>query len=230
MAMMNYGGGGQSQMMSMSMSSVSLVACLAIAGGAWYVMSNSNKNKNDGERPSAYYSGGDMGSSAPMNSQIPITNAPGTGGTVTDGNYNIKYGGINMMTEYKNCNSSRVGFGDSVENDQQVWNFKAVSNRPGYYRISSEHNAFDGGCDLKYLTAPVNCEGSPLLDKPNWADRQYWKLEASGDGKFMLRNAACADKRQKSYLTSSGVRTGWNTSNMTSTGGSPYSLNAWTSA
>ena len=224
MAFMNYGGGGgggQQQMMSMSMSSVSLVACVALGAGAWFMWSG-----NKSPPPT----------SAPSFAEVVSTPTPGSGtggsgtyGTVADGQYNVKYGGLQMYVDADNCTNNGVGFTDTTENDGQVWNFRAVPNRPGYYYVSSEHRLFKKGCDLKYLTAPATCGGTPVLDKPVWADRQYWKLEPSGtDGQYQLKNASCYDKRAESFLTSSGVKAGFNQSIMTSRGGSPYSLNKWT--
>ena len=228
--MMNSYGGGSSQMMSMSMSSVSLVACAAIAaGGFWYM---TNKNKESGDDMSMTAAASAAASAAAAAAGPTSTGTAGTSGepagTVNDGLYNIKYGGVNMIVNPYNCTTTDVGFGEAVENDRAAWNLRQVPGRPGMYYVSSEHRLFKKGCDLKYLTAPVSCDGSPVLDTAKWADRQYWKLvPGGGDGKFQLRSVSCMEKRANSYLTSRGSSGGWNTSVMSPRDGSPYSLVPW---
>jgi hypothetical protein len=145
---------------------------------------------------------------------------------VTEGLYNVKYGNTQMIVNPDTCKSTLVGFGEPSETDKGAWSFRAVPNRPGYYYVSSEHRTFKKGCELKYLTAPSDCKGSPVLDKPVYADRQYWQLIPQGD-KYMLKNSACTDKRDNSYVMSSGARGGWNNAGMSSRDGSPYSLIPW---
>lgn len=207
--------GGQSQMMSMSMSSLCLVSVVAL-GGAALLMMNNNK-----EKPKE--------TDAPVMTPVGTT-GPETGGALGAGWYNIKYGGVGMSVNPKSCGSTQVGFNNTTENDQQVWSLQPVPGRTGLYYVSSEHKQFDSGCNVKYLTAPTNCDGTPELNKPEFADLQYWSLVPRGDGKFMLRNQSCADKRQSSYLSSSGVAGDMAKSTMTSREGSPYSINPWTSA
>lgn len=203
--------GGQSQMMSMSMSSLCLVSVVAAAGvGFWMMSNNKPKNTLPPEPPAA----GPTGTSAPE----------GLGA----GMYNIKYGGVGMAVRPQTCASTEVGFDTTVENDQQVWNLKPVPGRSGVYYVASEHKQFDSGCPIKYLTSPETCSGTPVLDAPNFADRQYWNLVPSGDGKYMLRNMSCADKRKPSYLSSSGTAGDFAKAQMTSREGSAYSINPWT--
>ena len=206
--------GGQSQMMSMSMSSLCLVSVVAVAGVGLWMMSN-NKPKTTPAPPSD-------GGAPPAGTSAP----EGLGA----GMYNIKYGGVGMSVQPNACSSTDVGFNNTTENDQQVWNLRPVPGRSGVYYVASEHKQFDAGCDLKYLTAPQSCSGTPVLHKPEFADLQYWNLVPSGDGKFMLRNMSCADKRQASYLSSSGTAGGFAKAQMTSREGSAYSVNPWTSA
>lgn len=210
-----YGGGGSQQMMSMSMSSA--CACVVLAAGGLLLWNQSNK-KTDTTSAPIY---------KPSKKEDDETTAPSTGGAVADGLYNVKYGGVEMIVNPDTCESTLVGFGEPNESDKGAWSFRAVPNRPGYYYVSSEHRTFKKGCDLKYLTAPSDCKGSPLLDRPVYADRQYWQLAPNGQGKYMLKNASCTDKRDSSYVMSSGVKTGWNDASMASREGSPYSLIPW---
>jgi hypothetical protein len=204
--------GGQSQMMSMSMSSLCLVSVVA-AGGVLLWM---NGNKPKTTQPPEPMTSGPVGTSAPDG--------------LASGMYNIKYGGVGMSVLPQTCGSTDVGFNNTEENDQQVWNLKPVQGRAGVYYVASEHKQFDSGCPTKYLTAPESCSGTPILNDPKYADRQYWNLVPSGDGKYMLRNMSCADKRQASYLSSSGTTGGFAKAQMTSREGSAYSINPWTSA
>ena len=205
-------GGGQQQMMSMSMSSV--CACVVLGAGAFFLMSQSKPAPTP----------------APTLAPPPkddTTDKPSTSGVITDGLYNVKYGDVEMIVNPDTCKSTLVGFGDPMESDKGAWFFKAVPNRPGYYYVSSEHRTFKKGCDLKYLTAPSDCKGSPVLDNPGYADRQYWQLVPQGD-KYMLKNASCTNKRGSEYVLSSGKKSGWNDAQMASRFGSPYSLTPFT--
>lgn len=203
-------GGGQQQMMSMSMSSA--CACVALGGVAFFMYSQSQKPKPTTAPPTA----------APE--PIEKTTAPSGGvGSVTEGLYNVRFGDVEMIVNPGTCKSTAVGFGDPTESDKGAWFFKAVPNRPGFYYVSSEHRTFKKGCDLKYLTAPADCKGSPVLDNSGYADRQYWQVVPQGD-KFMLKNASCTNKRGNEYLLSSGVKSGWNDAQMAARFGSPYSL------
>lgn len=206
--------GGQSQMMSMSMSSVCLVSVVAAVGILFFM--NANKDKNKPPSPAI-----DIAPSTPAGTAAPEG---------LNGMYNIKYGGVGLSVDPTGCSSTDVGFNNTVENDKQVWNLRAVPGRTGVYYVASEHKQFENGCPTKYLTAPESCSGTPNLNDPKYADRQYWNLVPSGDGKYMLRNMSCADKRQASYLSSSGTAGGFAKAQMTSREGSAYSVTPWTSA
>ncbi len=206
--------GGQSQMMSMSMSSLCAVSVVAAAGVLFYMQSNKGKTAPSPAVP--------LADSTPAGTAAPEGLAAGM--------YNIKYGSVGMAVDPTGCSSTQVGFNSTVENDKQVWNLRPVPGRAGVYYVASEHKQFENGCPTKYLTAPESCDGTPNLDNPQYADRQYWSLVPSGDGKYMLRNMACADKRAASYLSSSGTTGGFAKASMTSREGSAYSINPWTSA
>ena len=209
-----YGGGSQ-QMMSMSMSSA--CACVVMAAGGFLLWNQSQPKPT--QAPTPVYV-------PPKKEDDEETSRPSTG-AVAEGLYNVKFGGVEMIVNPDTCESNLVGFGMPTESDKGAWQFKAVPNRPGYYYVSSEHRTFKKGCDLKYLTAPSDCKGSPILDKDVWADRQYWQLVPGVNGKYMLKNASCADRRASSYVTSDGVNTGWNNAQMSSREGSPYNLVPW---
>lgn len=206
--------GGQSQMMSMSMSSMCAVSVVAAAGVLLFM--NSSKPKPSPPAPVFVENTAPAGTTAPE----------GLGA----GTYNIKYGGVGMAVLPQTCGSTEVGFNNTTENDQQVWNLRPVPGRSGVYYVASEHKQFDSGCPTKYLTAPETCSGTPILNDPKYADRQYWNLVPSGDGKYMLRNMSCADKRQAAFLSSSGTAAGFAKAQMTSREGSAYSITPWTSA
>lgn len=221
-----YGGGGgqQQQMMSMSISSVCLVACVAIAAGGFYFMNSSSSKANDEKKARD----AQLAAQLAANSTAAPNSGGGTsGGSIQAGMYNVGSGGVSLIVNPDNCTDKQVGFDDPQENDKHAWNFKPVPGRPGYYYVQSEHRLFKKGCDLAYLTADSDCASTPSLDKPVWADRQYWQLLPSGNGQYQLRNAACAAKRAPSYLTSSGVNKGWGAFQMTDRGGTSYNLTPW---
>ena len=221
------GGGGQQQMMSMSISSVCLVACVALAAGGLFFMNSSSKADEEKKREAA------AREAAAREAAANSTGAPNSGGggsgggSIQAGMYNVGSGGVSMIVNPDNCTDTKVGFSDPQENDKHAWNFKPVPGRPGYYYVQSEHRLFKKGCDVAYLTADSDCASSPSLDKPVWADRQYWQLLPTGNGQYQLRNAACASKRAASYLTSSGVNKGWGVFQMTDRGGTSYTLTPW---
>lgn len=216
-----YGGGNQQQMMSMSISSACLVACVAIAGGVFF-MSRGNNNNNSGKSGSV--SSGAAGGEIALSSTMTGTSAP-VSGPLKEGLYNVVSGGVSMIVNPDNCTDTQVGFDDPQENDKHAWNLRPVNGRPGFYYIQSEHRLFKKGCDLSYLTAPSDCSGTAVLDRPVWADRQYWQLVPSGNGGYQLRNASCAAKRAPSYLTSSGVNKGFGVFQLHDRSGTTYSFN-----
>ena len=205
------GGGGQQQQMMMSMS-FSCVCVVGIGALAWALMSKSSSQQDPIMPPSP-----DMAMTAPPEENI-----------MKDGLYNIKYGDMAMASSSKECARAGVGFVSSKEADKQAWNFKAVPNRPGFYWISSENRGFAKTCESRFLTAADDCKGSPMLDKAGKADSQYWKLvPGSSEGRYMLQNSACTNKRQNDLLFSSGSKAKWNGAQMTKISGSPYQITPW---
>lgn len=217
----NFGGGGSSQMMSMSMSSVCLVSVAAAAVGGLYYMSTQNK-------PAPL-------TAAPVDTSTANTPPPapvlGTAGSISPGQYNVTYGGMNMAVQDTGtgCKSRDVGFQFTAPGDVQAWQFTPVAGRDGYYYVASENKQFSGGCSMKYLTAPANCSGSPKLDQPIYNDRSYWQLVNAGNGQYMLRNSSCQNMRKNSYLSTSGNTQGWNIGTMNARDGSSFSIAPWQS-
>ena len=221
-------GGGQSQqMMSLSASSSSIALCAVAAFGALYMMRGSGTNAG-----MSFWGGG--ANTSRQDEDGPNTTATSSqevSGTVSDGSYNVKYGGLQMVVDPRSCKDSKVGFGQAIEGDRAAWNLRQVPGRPGLYYVSSEYRTFRQGCANKYLTAPLQCKGSPTLDTPRWADRQYWRFVPTGDGKYQLRSASCMEQRSPSYVASAGSgQGGWNVAGMQAREGSPYSLSPWSEA
>ena len=214
-------GGGQ-QMMSMSMSSISLLACAAIAGAYFLMPKGPSKEQVESEKQAAVAS---MMAASASSTQVPSSSPSGA---VQAGMYTISNGGVGLIVNPKTCTDNRVGFEDPAPGDTHAWNLKPVPNRPGYYYLQSESRLFRQGCNLAYLTAPTNCDGTPVLDTDRWADRQYWELVPSGNGSYQLRNAACAAKRAPSYLASSGTEKGWGKFKMFDRSGTSYVFTPYT--
>ena len=143
-----------------------------------------------------------------------------------DGRWNITYGGLTLGVDTKDCTTSNVWFDDTTGENKQQWNLRAVPGREDVYQIHSEERLFDKGCEHAYLTAPASCTGPATLDKPQFADRQWWQLVPNTvTGGYEVRNVSCANKRWPSYMISSGAQGGvGNTARLASRAGAPYVL------
>jgi hypothetical protein len=124
-----------------------------------------------------------------------------------DGVREIKYGGVNLVVPpSSSCKGNQKPYFKTPTNtDQPLWNFDPVPNRDDTYYIRSEHKQFKKGCNM-YLTAPSGCKNNAeaTLEKPVYADRQYWKAIPSGDG-YQLMSVACQNSRGFPYLSSKGA-------------------------
>ena len=209
-------GGGQSQMMMMGVSSVACMCLMCvICGAAWYLYSTGAMTSTP--KPPADTGGGDD-----------TTDAPST--SFTDGTKMIKSGSASLVVDSKNTKNKNVWFEDSQTNDQHLWSLIPVSNKTDTYYIQSEQRLFKKGSGNMWLTGPADraCTGSPTVDKPVYADRQYWKVVPSGD-KYQLVNVACENRRSPSIMISSGARTGNGDAQnrrprFTGRGGTPYTI------
>lgn len=209
-------GGNQKMMMMVGLACVCCVCVLALGGGAYFLMKDDEKKPDPG--PSPLLSG-------PTDDE-PSGPTTGGGESGLEGLRRIKYGSVSMVApSNSSCNQTpKVYFKNSQENDQHLWNFDPT-NKDGVYRIRSEQKSFKKGCNM-YLTAPNGCKSNSevTLDRPIWADRQYWKVVPSGDG-YQLMNVACENARAFPYMISKGASSGKsNTARMGNRIGTTYSL------
>jgi len=203
-------------MQMMMVVGLSCAACLclaSVAGGAWFMYKS----------PAT--------TTAPTTTTTTTTDTDTASGDVA-GMKQIKNGGLSLVVDPKSQNSKSTWFEDTQENLQHVWEFVPVPNKDETYYISSQQRQFKKGNNTMYLTAPAtsNCSGSPTVDKPVYADRQYWKVIPSGDG-YQLASVACLNRRAPPYLMSSGARAGnkkgaskGRTATFSARSGSVYSL------
>ena len=204
-----YGGGSNdsSMMMSMGMSCVCAVSVLALGGAAFYAMNNSEKDKEaellaEQQRLAAAAAAADEEDDAPASSM----GFSSMGATDIGGRRVIKTGGNSLVVDPKKCSNKQVYFANTKENDSHRWNFIPVPNKEGYFYVQSESRLFKRACP-GYLTATSSCDGGVQIDKPIYADRQYWQAVQTGSG-HQLQNVACLNKRKASYLTASGSKSG----------------------
>lgn len=220
----NKANGNQTQMMMMMALSCAACMCLvSVAGGALYFFRNPPKD-----------SGGDLGGDIDLSGNqttAPTSSSSSSsgGGSSLTGTYMIKNGGLSLVVDPKNAKNKTVWFEDSQESNQHEWNITPVRNKPDYVYIQSDHRLFKKGSNNSYLTGPQNCStGGPTVERPIYADRQYWKLVQTGD-KYQLVNAACENRRSPSYMISSGARSGngrgkGRSARFSARSGSPYSI------
>ena len=202
-----YGGGqnDSSMMMSMGMSCVCAVSVLALSGAAFYMM-------NDGEKKEAALLEQQQlaaAAAAATEEDVAPTSSMGfssSGATDIGGRRVIKTGGNSLVVDPKKCSNKQVYFANTKENDSHRWNFIPVPNKEGYYYVQSESRLFKRACP-GYLTATSSCDGGVQIDRPVFADRQYWQAVQTGSG-HQLQNVACLNKRKASYLTASGGKSG----------------------
>lgn len=212
----NRNNGSQSQMMMVGVSLVASCCLMSVCAGAYYMYADAAQKAEDARLAAELAA-----------AEVPEeTTAPG--GDLTGGLRKIKYGSASLVVDPKKCSNKSVWFEDSQENDQHLWSFLPVPNKPDTYYIQSEQKLFKKGCPTQYLTGPSDtaCKGSATIDKPVYADRQYWKVVQSGD-KYQLVNVACQNRRAGSYMISSGARTGNKDAknrkaNFTARAGTPY--------
>ena len=217
------GGGGQQQqmMMGVSVSSVCMVCLMMLVFGFMYMQgtgANGPASCPTGQTRNAL-----TGYCETPAGDGDTSTSTSTSGSVSSGRYKIKYGGVSMVGDSKSCASKKVWFEDTQDNDQHLWNLEPVAGKD-YYYIANENKLFKKGCSSRYLTVPKDCQGAVSLDRPQYADRQYWRVVGGTEG-AQLQSVSCANKRWASYLTSNGVKSGpANRARMTNRGGSPYVL------
>jgi hypothetical protein len=215
----NKSSGQTQQMMMMGLSSVACFCLLCVmAGAAWWLLQSGTLNPQTTEAPEY-----NVDSSKEDDDDSSSTD-------FSSGLKKIKYGSASLVVDPKNTKNKNVWFEDSQENDQHLWSFVPVSNKPDTYYIQSEQRLFKKGSGNMWLTGPADraCTGSPTVDKPVYADRQYWKVVPSGD-RYQLVNVACENRRSPAIMMSSGARTGNGDAKnrrprFTGRGGTPYTI------
>lgn len=203
-------------MMMLGIGCVSCVFLMSVVGGAMYYL-NTPKKDDDGT------GAGTGGTPSPSSS----SDEPDVSAGDLAGVRQIKYGGVNLVVPgSSNCGGNQKPyFKTPTGTDQALWNFDPVANQEDVYYIRSENKQFKKGCNL-YLTSPSGCKSNAqaTLEKPVYADRQYWKAVPSGDG-YQLMSIACQNSRGFPYLSSKGTGGGKsNTPRMANRIGTTYMI------
>lgn len=136
----------------------------------------------------------------------PLPAPPGQSGL--DGRYSIKYGSLSLSVDGSSCDKNWVWFDESASNDVMKWNIRSVPGYEGVYTIESQDRIFRSACENAFLTVSSNC-AQVTLESPGLKDRQYWRLIADQiKGGYFIQSVHCYNRRQTSFMISSGVTAG----------------------
>jgi hypothetical protein len=222
-------GGGTNQLAIVGIS-LSLLSASAIAGYFLMTKGTSSKSQNsspvivnqpqtDEESPTRFTSA----DGREINLVKPLPAPPGQSGL--DGRYSIKYGSLSLAVDASSCDKNWAWFDESASNDNMVWNIRSVPGYEGVYTIESQDRIFQKGCENAFLTVSSNC-GQVSLESPGLKDRQYWRLIADQvKGGYFIQSVHCYNRRQNSFMISSGVTAGTtNTPRFTQSASAAYNL------
>jgi hypothetical protein len=209
-------------MMMVGLALVCCVSLMSVAGGAMWYLNDDTKKKEEEEKEKA------AAAERERAALLDGTPSTSTGGDL-DGLRRIKYGSVSMVapSDGKCSGKKKPYFQNTKTNDQHLWNFDPVAGKDDTYYIRSEQRMFKKGCPM-YLTAPSSCASNSqaTLEKPTYADRQYWKAVPSGDG-YQLMSVSCQNARGFPYLVSRGATSGKsNTARMANRTGTTYTIEA----